>query len=307
MAKQSIRAQGKTMKRTVVLVTFVAVFFCCAAGFRGPQAQELIHFPSLEDNGAGQPGTMLDGYLFRPDGAGPFPAIVGLHGCSGMFVRGTSTISSIYRAWGAELTRHGFVFLLVDSFGPRRRGQMCSTDAFDFDIFRRRPRDAFGALWYLQAQPFVRRDRIGLAGWSQGGGAALYAIGRQSPLRPSNPLPVDFRAALAFYPGACNEQRQGTGWSSATPLLVLMGAEDVWTPVVPCRTFLDGVIARGNAVEVLVYPGAHHAFDVPNNPRRELPEYRTRAGVVPIVGTDPVARADALQRVPAFFTRYLGN
>jgi dienelactone hydrolase len=224
-----------------------------------------------------------------------------------MFIRGTSTISPIYRAWAAELTRHGFLFLLVDSFGPRRHGEMCSTGGFDLDIFRRRPRDAYGALRYLQAQPFVRPDRIGLAGWSQGGGAALYAIGRQSPLRPTNPVPVDFRAAVAFYPGACNERRQSANWSSAVPLLVLMGAEDVWTPIAPCRAFLDGVIARGNAVEVLVYAGAYHGFDVPNNPRRELPQYTTRAGVVPIVGTDPAARADALQRVPAFFGRYLNN
>ena len=295
------------MKRTAVLVIVVAVFVCYRAGFRGTAAQELVRFPSSEDNGAGQPATMLDGYLFRPAGAGPSPAIVGLHGCSGMFVRGTNTISPIYRAWGAELTRHGFVFLLVDSFGPRRHCQMCSVDGFDFDIYRRRPRDAYGALRYLQAQPFARPDRIGLAGWSQGGGATLFAIGRQSPLRPSHPLPVDFRAAVAFYPGACNEQRQSTIWSSATPLLVLMGAADVWTPVAPCRTFLDGAIGRGNAVEVLVYPGAYHGFDVPNNPRRELPEYRTRAGVVPIVGTDLAARADALQRIPAFFSRYLGN
>jgi dienelactone hydrolase len=295
------------MKRNAALVIIVAVFICCGAVFRGTAGQEIVHFPSLDDNGTGQPATMLDGYLFRPEDGGPFPAIVGLHGCSGMFIRGTSTVSPIYRAWGAELTRHGFVFLLVDSLGPRRHGQMCSTDGFDIEIFRRRPRDAYGALWYLQAQPFVRRDRIGLAGWSQGGGAALYAIDRQSPLRPTNPLPVDFRAAVAFYPGACNKRRQSTDWSSAVPLLVLMGAEDVWTPIAPCRAFLDRVIGRGNAVEVLVYPGAYHGFDVPNNPRQELPQYTTRAGVVPIVGTDPAARADALQRVPAFFGRYLTN
>jgi dienelactone hydrolase len=91
------------------------------------------------------------------------------------------------------------------------------------------------------------------------------------------------------------------------PLLVLMGAKDVWTPIAPCRALLDGVIARGNPVEVQVYAGAYHGFDVPNQARRELPEYRTRAGVVPIVGTDPAARADALQRVPAFFARYLND
>jgi dienelactone hydrolase len=295
------------MNRNYRLVIFIAVLVFCSAGFRDTVAQEVVRFPSLEDNGPGQPATKLDGYLFRPAGAGPSPVIVGLHGCSGMFVRGTSTPTPLYRAWAAEFTRLGFAFLLVDSLGPRRHGEMCSVSGFDLGLYRRRPRDAYGALSYLQAQPFVRGDRIGLAGWSQGGGATLYALGRQSPLRPANPPPVDFRAAVAFYPGACNEQRQSVNWSSTVPLLVLMGAEDVWTPTAPCRAFLDGAVGRGNPVEAVIYPGAYHGFDAPNRPRRELPGYRTRAGVVPIVGTDPAARADAMQRVPAFFARYLNN
>jgi len=86
-----------------------------------------------------------------------------------------------------------------------------------------------------------------------------------------------------------------------------MGVEDVWTPMAPCQQFLNGAAGRGNAVEIVVYPGAYHGFDAPNQPRHELPQYRTRAGVVPIIGTDPAARADALQRVPIFFARHLGN
>jgi len=38
-----------------------------------------------------------------------------------------------------------------------------------------------------------------------------------------------------------------------------------------------------------------------------LPAYRTRAGVVPIIGTDPAGRQDALTRVPAFLSRYLNT
>ena len=73
----------------------------------------------------------------------------------------------------------------------------------------------------------------------------------------------------------------------------------------PCQEFLDGAIARGSRVDLVAYPGAYHGFDAPNNPQRELPDYRTRAGVVPIIGTDLAARADALLRVPAFLDRYL--
>jgi dienelactone hydrolase len=87
--------------------------------------------------------------------------------------------------------------------------------------------------------------------------------------------------------------------------LVLQGAADVWTPAPPCESFIAAAAARGASVAMQVYPGAYHAFDAPNLSQRELPDYRTRAGVVPIIGTDPAARADALQRVPAFLARYL--
>ena len=291
------------MKRSGALAALAALFIWCG----GAVAQEVVHFPSLEDNGPGQAATSLDGYLFRPQGEGRHPAIVGLHGCSGMFVQRTGAILASLFAWAIELNRRGYVVLLVDSFGPRHHGEMCSIGGFDLNLYRKRPRDAYGALWYLQAQPFVRGDRIGLIGWSQGGGVALFAIGAQSPDRPASLPQGDFRAAVAFYPGACDVSRHPPDWTSAIPLLVLQGAEDVWTPMAPCKTFLDGAIARGARIEMQVYPGAYHAFDAPNLPRRELPDYRTRAGVVPIIGTDEAARADALARVPAFLAGFLGN
>ena len=260
-------------------------------------AQETVRFPSLD-------GTQLDGYLYRPSGETRRPAIVGLHGCSGMFNR-AGAIFPTFREWAAELTRQGYVFLLVDSFRPRNHGEMCSILGFELDIYRARPKDAYGALYYLQAQPFVRGDRVGVVGWSQGGGVTLFSIGNQSLGRPPNLPQGDFRAAVAFYPGSCNTERQPPDWTSRIPLLVLMGAEDVWTPAAPCKAFLDGAAGRGASIETLIYPGAYHGFDAPNQARLELPNYRTRAGVVPIIGTDPAARQDALARVPAFLARYL--
>ena len=73
------------------------------------------------------------------------------------------------------------------------------------------------------------------------------------------------------------------------------------------KAFVDGATARGARIEMQIYPGAYHAFDAPNLPRLELWDYRTRAGVVPIIGTDEAARSDALQRVPAFLARFLGD
>src|SRR5260370_32572901 len=77
--------------------------------------------------------------------------------------------------------------------------------------------------------------------------------------------------------------------------------------LLPCKVLLDGAVGRGAQIEVQIYPGAYHSFDRADSPRRELPEYRTAAGIVPIAGTDPSARQDVLSRVPAFLARFMMN
>jgi hypothetical protein len=81
---------------------------------------------------------------------------------------------------------------------------------------------------------------------------------------------------------------------------VLIGEQDVRTPLEPCRTLLDHGVARGSHT----HAGAYHDFDYPGIELQKEPGYRTSSGVVPIVGTDPAARKDALACVPAFLARY---
>jgi dienelactone hydrolase len=179
-------------------------------------------------------------------------------------------------------------------------------------MWRDRPKDAYAALGYLQAQPLVRADRVALMGWSQGGGVVLLTINDKSIGRPAA-LSQDFKAAVSFYPGACSDKFQSKpwtavepqGWTTKLPLLVLFGAADTWTPLAPCEEFLGGAKARGNPVELKIYESAVHAFDAPTLPRIELPAYRAGNGPVPVIGTDTQARADAFTRVLEFLKRHL--
>jgi dienelactone hydrolase len=265
-------------------------------------AQERVQFRSL-DAGA----TALDGYLYRAAGEGRHPAVVFLHGCGGMFSRITGLINPIYQDWATTLTRNGYSVLMVDSFRPRGIESTCSPATYNRALVEDRPKDAYGALYYLQKQPFVQGDRIALIGWSAGGGTVLRTISRQSDGRPPALPQGDFRAAVAFYPALCSDQREPASWTSDIPLLVLIGAADVWTPAAPCQSFIAGAVARGSPIDMQIYPGAYHLFDAPNQPVRELPQFRTAAGVVPITGTDLAARQDAFARVPKFLARFLGN
>jgi hypothetical protein len=52
-------------------------------------AQELMHFPSFEDNGPGRSSTVLNRYLSRPTGEGQHPAVIFLHGCGGLLMGST--------------------------------------------------------------------------------------------------------------------------------------------------------------------------------------------------------------------------
>jgi hypothetical protein len=113
-------------------------------------AQELVHFPSFDDNGPGRSSTVLSGYLSRPTGEGQHPAVIFLHGCGGLLMG--SMIEPGESDWAGELTRRGYAVLMVDSFAPRDRRQMCDPRTSDFRLYRNRARDAYGALLFLQTQ-----------------------------------------------------------------------------------------------------------------------------------------------------------
>jgi dienelactone hydrolase len=265
-----------------------------------------VTFPALDGK------TTLVAHLAHPHGNGPRAALVLLHGCSGLQADGR--IFPLYRDWALQLLGHGYTVLLPDSAGSRGFTQTCTESDARRITLAERPKDAYAALKYLQSLPDVRADRIGVLGWSQGGGTILRAIGARSFGRPAA-LAADFRAAVAFYPGLCSERLQSRpfvdaephAWTTAIPLLVLQGEADNWTPAGPCAAFIADAKARGAAVEFKLYANAYHVFDGPNYPLRELPAYRMPNGVVPITGTEPAARADALMRVPEFLKRHLAE
>jgi dienelactone hydrolase len=272
---------------------------------RERRALETVHFVSLDGV------TNLIAYLGRHEGSAPRPAVVLMHGCSGL-LNPKGRIIPLYRAWMRALFAEGYDVLTVDSAASRGFGQTCTAGPQRITMYRDRPKDAYAALQYLQAQPSVQAERIALMGWSQGGAVVLLSINDKSLGRPAG-LGHDFKAAVAFYPGACSERLQSRpwtevepqGWTTRLPLLVLFGAADTWTLLPPCEKFLDAAKARGNPVELKTYPNAAHAFDAPNLPRTELPAYRNGNAPMPVVATDKEARADAFPRVLEFLKSQL--
>ena len=194
-------------------------------------ADELVTFTS-----AGRPDP-IQGYLTKPKGAGPFPAVVLLHTCLGL--------PANRRSIGDSLAAWGYVALFVDDFGARGLKETCAVD------FPQGVADAYGALGFLAGQPFVDARGIAVVGSSQGGDTALKVAAAPAA------APGAFKASAAFYPPCANEADA----TLAIPTLILVGGKDDVTPAADCAA-----LAKRQApgmVKLVVYPGAAHAFDLP--------------------------------------------
>lgn len=242
-------------------------------------------------------GQVLEAVLYLPAGSGPFPAVVALHGCGGLFNR-QGEPSARHDDWGRFLASKGFLVVMPDSFGSRNLGSQCGVSNRTVRPSRERVADADATRQWLQARPDVKPDAIALLGWSNGASTVLAAV---RPDKKGTTGTPDFIRAVAFYPG-CRSAVESGKWSSRMPLLMLMGDADDWTPPGPCEELTRAARARGEPVDLRLYKGAYHNFDHPSL------ETRTRTGLAftadgsgtAHVGTDPEARADALVRVPAF-------
>lgn len=133
------------------------------AGAGGVRA-ETVRFPSVAA-GSSAAGPEISGWIYRPAGPGPFPAIVLAHTCGGT--------SAHTDAWGKLLTGWGYLVLAADSFGPRGHKQVCTNGAVTGN---QRVADIAGALKYLAALPEVQPWRIGLIGHSHGGWTTMRAV-----------------------------------------------------------------------------------------------------------------------------------
>ena len=241
---------------------------------------------------------ILKGVLFKPSGAGPFPAVVALHGCNGL-VNSSGVIGRRYRDWGERLAAAGFAVVYPDSFTTRGIKSQCAVRERRARSARERVEDANAARRWLQSQPWVKPDRVSLMGWSSGATSVLWTV-RPSAARDPK---ADFRSAVAFYPG-CRRLNE-LAWSGRIPALILIGAADEATPAAACQHMVDGARGRSAYAEIITYPGAQHEFDHPNRPLslRTGLAYSADGSGRAHVATQAEARTDALKRVPEWLAR----
>ena len=261
------------------MMRFLAIVFLVL--FAGGASAQSVRFPSVAA-GTSAAGPEITGWVYKPSGAGPFPAIILAHTCAG--------VNAHTETWGKLMASWGYLTLAPDSFGPRGQKQVCTNGSAVTGGMR--VADIAGALRFLAARPDVQQGHIGMIGHSHGGWTVMRSVQKSYGLAA-----LGLKAAVAYYPSCAPQFDRDVD----VPLLILICDKDDWTPAERCRQLQAAGFVRPDLVQEIYYPNAYHSFDS-RSPDRNVPGVGSK---MHHLAYDPAAAPDAEARTKAFFDKHL--
>jgi carboxymethylenebutenolidase len=187
-------------------------------------------------------GDTASGYLAKPPGDGPFPAVVVIQEWWGL--------DAHIKDLAERLAWEGFVALAPDLY----HGQVATEpdDARKLVMALNRPialREIASALGYLGDLPEVEPKSVGVIGFCMGGGLTLAAAATGD---------ARIGAVAAFYGGVQPTPEFVSGIKA--PVLAVYGEEDAGIPPEQYNGLEAEMDRQEKTFDMVVYPGAGHAF-----------------------------------------------
>jgi dienelactone hydrolase len=243
----------------------------------GPEAPKLVSFPSGD--------LTLRGFLYKPEGEGPFPAIIWNHG-SEKLPGQQPDLARFY-------TKQGFVF-----FAPHRHGQGRSPGAYIEELIEKYAateknrtsvgkyvvklqeeynQDVVAAVEWLKGQSFVDQQRMVMSGCSYGGIQTLLAAEKGLGLRAFAPFAP---AAKSWANTELRKRLLEAVRGAKAPLFLIQAKNDF--ALGPSETLGPVIKQKGPPNQAKIYP------PYGTTPQEGHYDFATREGAIPIWGSDVV-------------------
>ena len=216
---------------------FASLFLLAAS--LAPASEERVTFKSGTETVAA--------FLVKPDGPGPFPAVIVFHEWWGL----DDWIKDQTRA----LAKEGYAALAIDFY----RGKVTASEHEAHQLMMGAPtdraiRDMKAGFSYLAARKDVARTRIGAVGWCMGG-RNVFSLAAEEPT---------LAAAVIYYGAPPTDP--ATIAKIRAPMLGNFGGDDEGPSPAQAKQFEAAAKRAGKTFDLKIYDGAPHAFANPNNP-----------------------------------------
>lgn len=197
-------------------------------------------------------------YFTLPQGKGPFPAVIVIHEEWGL--------NEWMRSNTDALADKGFAALAIDLYRGKtakninQANEMVSGLKTDAVI-----KDIQAAFSFLQDNPKINKDRIGVIGWSSGGGNAIQAAIRLNNLKAAvinyGNLPTDLKLVRKIN----------------CPVLGIFGETDRGIPMVDVQNFEQALTDAKKENKIIIYRNVDHGFMNPDNKQKYTADISERA------------------------------
>jgi len=197
--------------------------------------------------------------VVKPEGSGPFPVVVQMHGCGG--------VQPLQDRYARAASAAGVAAVIVDSLAPRGISRLEAHLTVCSGLRLRgaeRANDLVAVLQWLESQTWADPRQVAAIGWSHGGWSIMEALAAL----PKDAAPGDtgvsaLKLTALFYPYAGPPARtHRLGWGLARPkVFACIGGRDAVVGQVAPRRALSRLQEDGLDVHILSLPDATHAFD----------------------------------------------
>ena len=237
---------------------FFVLSFTFIINSNGQTNQELVYFESanpfslsdiINDLENQEKQTVFGKLTIPVDSLNPnkkYPLIIGVAGSLG-WRKHHLDYMKMYQ-------KEGFATFELNSF--KSRGISSTVGSQDQVTVAAIILDSYRALEKLAKISNIDKDNVAITGWSLGGGVALFSA--WMPLKNIISKELSFAAHLSFYP-PCFFNMENLSFTKS-PMHILVGRDDNWTPAAPCELLVDKLSVKSN-IGITVYPDSHHGFD----------------------------------------------
>ncbi len=225
----------------LVLICFIAICFlaaCATTPLSPPDLQPPVY-----------------GELYKPNSSGKFPAVVLLHGRSGVIKR--------YHDEAMFLSQNSYVALVLDYYKDIGSFYVLGEEK-RLRRWKAHQQTVHSAVKYLKSLPVVNNQHIGLIGYSNGVMLALSIAGDISEIGAVvgyygvSPAYKEFVDKVGM--GKLSNITSENYLDTMPPLLILYGGQDKSAIIEESKKLHTQLREKGKEVQLQVYPFEGHGF-----------------------------------------------